>query len=345
MAAAPPSYEAGHRRAFRYALGLTAAMALTQFAPWPLAMIALALTNLLLHDAKPMPLGKGFVTVVKTIAAVAGGFLISLALVNYPAIMVLTLGLAFYALYIYVMTTGEHFFIVIGMLIGTTVIPIVTRLLPELAYVATLCTALSILVSWLVATLAFALITPPAQVPLSQAQSEDSMDVNGVAATLALVVVSILAIFLYFGISDVLVALYAAIFAMGASSAGSRYMAWSNLKGNLIFGGLATIIVFEFLVIAPFLPLMICILFVAFYIFGFNLFSHKASAGEWDSGSYGFIILLSGLLGSDSVVASAKVVDRVVQIGAAALYVTFAFACLEFVRQWWPSHAANGRQA
>ena len=94
-----------------------------------------------------------------------------------------------------------------------------------------------------------------------------------------------------------------------------------------------------------FLPLAIALFFFAIYIFGFNLFSHKPTAGEWGSGSTAFIILLSGLLASEKVSASVKVVDRLVQIGTAALFVAFAFALLEFLRRLFARSTALDRHA
>jgi hypothetical protein len=332
MAAAPPSFEQSQRRSIRFACGVTFALVFIQLVPWPLALLTPALVNLLLQDAKPMPPVKALRTIGAALAGVFSGFLLSLVLSPYPVILILTLGLVLYLIYFFVLTTGEHFIIVVGLLIGVTLIPVLLGFAPELAYIAAGGIMLSIVAAFLIAAVAFALIPPPEKVPQDHHHAATEFDVSGTAANLAVVVGSMLAAFLYLGLTDVLVLVYTALFAMSVSTAGSTQMSLQYLKGNVLYGGLGMIIVFEVLVMAPFLPLMIFLVFLAIYFFAGNIFSHKETAGAWSSGSYGFILLLSGALVSDKVVASAKVFDRVSQMAAAAIYVTFAFAVLEYLR-------------
>ncbi len=334
MSAAPPSYEAQSRRAMRLALGVTTAMMVTQVSPYPLALVAPAITTLLLQDAKPMPLGKGFVTLLATLAGVVAGFAVSLALLQYPAVMVLTLSVMLFLIYRFVMTTGEHFVIVVGLLIGTTIVPVLMRILPELAYLSTLSILFSITLAFATARFFYALMPPPAELPPGHGESTDPSAATGYALTITIVAGSMLAAFLVFGLTDVLVLVYSALFAMSLTSAGSIHMSLEYLKGNIVFGGLATLIVFEILSVASFLPLMVFVFFLAIRTFAMNMFSHKPTAGAWSSGTFGFVILLSGLLASDKVAASDKIFDRVSQMAIAAVYVALAFAVLEYIRQW-----------
>lgn len=334
MGAAPPSYEPERRRALRSAMGVTAALTLTQLFPWPLALITPAVTNLLLQDAKPMPLGKGARTILGCVAILGCGFIISLFLVNYPVVMVLSYGLLIALMFRFVMTTEEHLILFVAMIVGFTGLPVVTRLLPELAVIAMGGAMMCFVAGWVIAMLAFTLMPPLEETPPAHGHGEEELDVNGIAATLGVIVCTLLSVFLMFGLTKILVMIYTVLFATTVSTAGSSRMAVSYLKANLLFGGIAAILVFEILVIAPFLPLMIAVVFLTIYVFARYYFSHKPDAAIWSSGSFGFLLLIGGLLSSDKVIASAKVIDRVWQIGLAALYVTFAFAILEFVQRW-----------
>lgn len=341
MSAAPPSYEAQSRRAIRTALGVTAAMMFTQISPYPLSLVAPAITVLLLQDARPMPLGKGLVTLGAALLGVITGFIVSLALLQYPTVMVLTFSVMLFLIYRYVMTTREHFVIVVGLLIGTTLVPVLMRILPELAYLSVLSILFSIVLAFAIAGLAFGLMPAPAQVPPGHGEQVDRGTANAYALTITLVVGSMLAYFLSFGQTDVLVLVYTALFSLSVSSAGSVHMSLEYLKGNVVYAGLATLIVFNLLSVAPFLPLMVFVFFLAIYVFAMNFFSHKPTAGAWSSGTFGFVILLSGLLASDKVVAADKVIDRVSQMAIAAIYMALAFAVLEYIRAWRAARAAG----
>lgn len=333
MAGPPLSYETKERRAFRLALGVTATFTLAQLVNWPVALIAPAAAVAFMQDAKPMTLGKGAVTIIIASLAVVAGFLFSLTASVYPAVMVIGIGLIYYLLYRFVMTTGEHLVIFVGLLVGFTVVPVLVRQLPELAYIAVGGDVVSFLAAWLIATFVFAVMPAPEEIPPDHhGHGDGDFDLNGIAANLALVLCGMLAIFLYFGLTDILILVYTGLFALGVSSAGSTAMSLQYLKGNLLYAGIGMVVVYEILVIAPFLPLMVCLIFLATYILGLNIFAHKPTSGAWSSGCFGFVLLLMGALGPDAVVASAKVFDRLSHMAQAAIYVTFAFALLDWVR-------------
>jgi hypothetical protein len=338
MGAAPPSYEPQRRRTLRFAIGVTVAFALTQIVPWPINFLATVITVILLQDSRPMPLDKGILTILAAIGCIWSGFLLSLALIDYPAVLVLTFTLLLTFMYRRVLSTGVHKLVFIGLLVAMTLMPVFTKLLPELAYGTALSITMSFVIGWLIATMAFALMPPPRQVPPAHSHG-DPGDINAIALNAALVAGTMLAIFLSFGRTDLVMMVYSAIFAMSLSTAGASTMGLSYLRSTLIYGSIATLVLFEILVMAPFLPLAIALFFLVIYVFGFNIFSHNSTAGEWASGCTAFIILLSGLLASDKISASIKVIDRLAQIGSAALFVALAFAVLEFLRRWRLSHS------
>ncbi len=340
MSAAPPSYEPQRRRALRFAVGATAAFALTQVVAWPINFLAVAVTIALLQQARPMPLAKGFMTMLVAAGSIWAGFFLSLALLAFPPVLVLTLSLVIFLVYRAILSTEMNEIILFTLLIATTIIPVLTNLLPELAYVAAHSLTISFFVGWLFATFAFTLIPAPEQTPPTH-RTGNPGEVNVMAINMSLVAGTMLVIFLSFSRTDVLTMLYTALFPLSLSTTGAHAMGLSYLKATLFYGGIATLLVFEILVMAPFLPLAIVLFFAVIYLFGLNTFSHKPTAAEWATGSFAFTILLSGLLASEKVSASVNVLDRLVQIGIAAVFVTFAFAVLEYFRQVWQTRWAG----
>lgn len=332
MAAAPPSYEAGNRRALRAALGVTASFMITQIWPWPLSFVATALTFLLLQDARPMPVLKGAGVVLASLAVLGLSLFAGFWLSAYPAVMVLTLGLGLWLMFRFLLRSGAPKLLMVALLLGATLIPVLTKLLTELGLIFVLYVGFDFVLAWIVAQFAFVLIPPPSRTP-PQAPAEAMRDNDAVAADLALVVGLMLAVFLFSGRTDALTLVYTALFALSLSQAGAAEMGLSYLRANFVYGGLATLIVFEALTVVTFLPFAAALFCLAIYVFARNVFSHKANAAQWSSGAFGFIILLSMLLASDTVSSSGKILDRLLNIGKAALFVTLAFAVLDYLRR------------
>lgn len=332
MAGVPPSFESEHRRALRMAIGVTFTFALTQVFSWPLSFIATVGTLVYLQDPRPMPLAQGLGTALTLFGAVIVGFILSVWLGDYPVLLVLVFGILLAAVYRSIMSRGGHLIVIVGLLLATTLVPVVTNLLPELGYVVVTAIGASFVLAWFVATATFTLMPALDRLPPEHGHG-DAVDVTVVSVNLAIVVGTLLAFFLLFGRTDVLTLAYSAIFAMSLSQAGSAATGLTYLRANLIFAGLAVVVIFELLTVVPFLPFAIILFFLAIYIFARGFFGHGRYAAEWSSGTFGLIILLSGLLSSEKITATDKLFDRLVQIGIAALYVTFAFAVLEYIRR------------
>jgi len=67
----------------------------------------------------------------------------------------------------------------------------------------------------------------------------------------------------------------------------------------------------------------------------------RASGGLWVSGFIGFLILTGGALLTDDVNSPMKVIDRVVQISVAGLYVVFAYRVIDLVNSLIPQPPAR----
>ena len=125
MGAAPPSFEPQRRRTKRFAIGVTVAFALTQIVPWPINFVTTVFVAILLQDAKPPPFAKGILATLAAIAAIWAGFVLTLSLIAYPAVLVLTFFLLLAVLYRLVLIGAVPKIVFVGALLSLTVIPVV----------------------------------------------------------------------------------------------------------------------------------------------------------------------------------------------------------------------------
>jgi hypothetical protein len=108
-------------------------------------------------------------------------------------------------------------------------------------------------------------------------------------------------------------------------------MGWEKVMVNLVMCGIGTVFFYETLVAVPSIPFMAALGFTAFFVYGTRIFGGGPSAGIWVSGFIGFLILTGGALLADAVNTSMKVIDRVMQISVAGLYVFFAYRVIDLV--------------
>jgi len=146
------------------------------------------------------------------------------------------------------------------------------------------------------------------------------------------VVAPIALLFLSFKWGLTLALINAAILAQQLSAESGTKAAAGMLAANLL-GGAASVLIYYFLIAAPSLPLLLMLIFAAALLFGEQIYSGKANGKLWASGFTTILLILGGILSPTSDGASAKLADRVWQIGLAALYVAFAYTLLnEIIR-------------
>ncbi len=334
MAGPAPSSETPVRRATRLAVGVTGALLFIQFFPWPLSHIAPVFTALLLQDVMPMSLRAGFRTVGFAAICVVLGFLLALVLSPYLGISVLVFCLIMFRLYLFMLCSGAHLLAVIGVLTGIVLMPVMMRMMPEIAFIAAAGLVLNLTIAFALARVAFLLIPPPSEHAEAHHAAMPMHDAVPVALSMAVVAGPLLAAFLMFGWTDILVLVYGTLIATALGTAGGTSMGLAMVRANLVYGGLGMLIVYEVLVMAPFLPLMVALVFTACFIFGGHIFGRRPTAGAWASGFTGFLLLLGGALASDSVVSGVKILDRAYQILLATLYIAFAYAVIDLVRSF-----------
>ena len=332
MAGPPKSIEPPRRRILRLTIGVTLAIVVAQLFAWPLSFVMPVFTAILLQGAEAMTLREarrsiGFAVICLLVAAI-----MALFLSNYPLVMIIVFILLIYQVFFFALTSGAHLLAIVAALISGFVMPLATRIYPDLGWVVALCMILNLAAAFLISRLSFLLVPAPAQPSGNADTGADRNQASVIATDITLVVAPLLAAFLVFGWTQILVLVYGALFATGLGVAGSTKMGFKYLRANLVYAGLGTLLIYEILVMAPFLPLMIALFLFATFLFARGIFAGDDDAAVWASGLNGFVILSVSLLTSESAVADAKVIDRAMQIVLATLYVVFAYSVLDAVR-------------
>jgi hypothetical protein len=326
------SHEPMPRRALRLTLGVSIAFVVSQLGAWPLAMLVPVFAALLLVDAESLPLPAALKVVATFVFALIGGYLVTSVLLPYPAVLVVAAALLLFSFFRFAMTSDVHLLGVVGVALGFVVVPVITSLLPQLAVIAALGFFADVLVALLCAWIAFLLIPAPVAPPDPHHHGPlDPALATALASRMTLVVVPLQVAFLLFGWTSILVLVYAALIATSLGDEASFEMGWEKVLANLVIGGIGMVVFYEMLAAVPSIPFMAVLGFAAFFFYGTRIFGGGPSAGLWVSGFIGFLILTGGALLADGVNTSMKVIDRVMQISVAGLYVFFAYRVIDLV--------------
>lgn len=334
MAGIAASNESPGRRAGRLAAGVLPGFVLAQLIAWPLAFLAPVFATVLLMDAAPPGIRAGLKLFRNCAFFVILGAVVTWALTPWPAILAPVSVIMIFGMFLFMLTAGAHLLEIVATLIGFTVLPVVVVLLPELGFLALYYLLLNFGAALLTTWIAW-LLVPLAQTPPEDHHAEPMAfrDAAPVAGTLAVVVGGLMAAFLLFGWSKILVLVYGVIFGSAYSSAGGHEAGVKSIIANAVYGGLAMLVCYELIVMAPTVPFMAVLVCLAVFLFGTRLFGDGPTAAYWNSGLFGFLIMLGGQLLSESA-STATLFGRVWQLVLATAYVTFAFSVVEWIWSW-----------
>ena len=342
MAGPLPSNEALPRRLIRFSLGVTMVFGLTQLIGWPLAFLAPVFTFIILMEAEPLPVRQVLGIIITALTAFVGGFILSLVLLPYPAVLVLACCLLMYRFFIFALTSGAHLIATVCVLIGFILIPVVVKLLPELAIIAGAGIITSLITAIGVSWLTFLLIpAPPAPPDAHHHGPIKRSEAVSLANTMCLVAAPLLISFLLFGWTSILVLVYGVLMATALSSEETVKMGWKFVIANLLIGGVGMYIYYEALVASPSIIFMLLLMILFLIICGNRIFSTSPTAAYWFSGTIGFLLLIGGALPSDKVIPSVKALDRVTQIGIASIYVIFAYRVIDLAKSSFSKRKAS----
>lgn len=333
MSDVPHSNESPGRRATRLAMGTTIGFLISQLAPWPAAHLLPVVVVALLMDASPLTFHQGLKVFLSATFFFLSGGVVAWLLTPWPVILVLACGFILYRMAHFMLTTDAHLLVIISALIGFIVIPILVVLLPAVGFIA----ATGFIFDWGVALpvvwFSWLVMRPNASLPdHHEAEAITPEMGRELAWTLTLILTPLMVTFLVFSWTKILVVVYAAIFATSFSSLGGRQTGIQYFVANAVYGCIGMLICYELLVMIPDVTFMVPIVFVAVFIFGYRIFIDGPTSAFWNSGIFGFLIMLGGILMKDDVVAASTLIERLWQLVLATAYVTFAFSFLQLYR-------------
>ena len=318
-------------RILRYALGSTLAMALAMGFDWPLSFLTAVLTLSFLGTKTPRPAIKGLVTFVVVVAAACTAGLLVGFVVSYPVVYLLTLALVLFHLF-YAKAGGAPPLLVTWMLIAVLLLPILTSLSAELAFIVAtylvLGSAVAMAVVWLAHValpdpyVEAAPIAGPAPEPLSVERR------FRLAFMSTLVVCPVAGLFLaYQKVDALLVLIFIAILTLQPSLSAGYKAGIALIIGNLI-GGIASMMFYDILEMVPLFGFMVLLTFFCALLFGTGLFAD----GKWAplfGMAFSTVLLIIGSTTSSFGDANAKASTRVIQITIAVVYAVVAFNMLK----------------
>ena len=315
-------------RILRYALGSTFAMAVAMGFDWQLSFLTPVLVVSFLGSPAPRPAAKKLVTfgLVVAVACVAG-LAVGLLFVPFPIVYLLMLGLLLFHLF-YANTRGAPALLITWMLIALLLIPIIASLSSALAVAIAarivFGSAIALVIVWLAH---IAMPDPPQAADAASAPTADKTspaEPNIYRALLSTAVVfPVAALFFAFqSASSLVILIFIALLTLQPSLAAGYKAGLALILGNLA-GGIASMIFYDLLVVAPHFGFMVLLTLLSALIFGAGLFSSRRWAPLFGM-AFSTLLLIIGSTTSSYGEAGDKASTRVIQITLAVIYAVVA---------------------
>ena len=206
-------------RIVRYAIGVTAAVALAFGFDWPLFVITPLFTAVFLAMPLPAPtIRESLHTMLYPVVAFAVGLVFTLLVLRYPLVYVPALGLVLFHIY-YLANRGGPFILVLMCLIAVLLLPIMGTQHPALAVVVALYFAGLAVLAVILVLLAHGLFPDPPSDRVVPVAAGFQPGYSSKAASAALkstaVMMPLATLFIAFSLTDqILIMIYAAIFSL-----------------------------------------------------------------------------------------------------------------------------------
>jgi hypothetical protein len=339
-ASAPDKASSDHDLArtstLRFALGVTACVAIAFAYRWPLFYLAPVLAAFFLSlpapDAPLRQAGRMFVAVL---IAFALGLVFSHFLLPYPLVYITLLGLALFRIYYWVNRGGTPILAAFS-LVAIMILPMMSLNQGTLASGFLL--SLNFLVSAGLAVLAFLLahaIMPDPDGPSAGTTAERSTPghfrpaaVAALKSTLVMLPITVLFLGANWA-NESYVLIFAAIVSLSPEASKGRKKGLSKLTANLI-GAAATLVFYWLIVAVPAYEFFVTLMFLTTLIFGSAIFSGRTLAKYMPSACIVLLVLIGASM-TEHVQFIDKPFMRIVFIGLAALYVVSTMTVLDRV--------------
>ena len=315
-------------RVLRYAFGSTLAIAVAMGFDWQLSFLTPVLVVSFLGSPAPRPAIKGLATFVAIIAvACVVGSAVALLLVPYPVVYLLALGLLLLHLF-HAKMRGAPPLLITWMLIAVLLIPILASLSTKLAVLVAgyivYGSAIAVGIVWLAHIAIPDPLQQAATAPAATQEESYSPEYVFYRALLGTAVVFPVAalFFAYQYASSLIILMFIAILTLQPSLTAGYKAGIALIVGNLI-GGIASVVIYDLLVIAPHFGFLVLLTLLAALLFGTGLFSSSRWAPLFGM-AFSTLLLIIGSTTSSYGEASDKASTRVIQITAAVIYAVVA---------------------
>jgi len=319
-----------NNRGKRLAVGTASLFALGLLIGWPLATIGTVFVVLFLQAPGPMP-GVAIRTLFQQgIVFLAASWLISSALSPYPVAFLLALAMAV-ATCFYWSTKGAGVLSVVLALMAALMLPKLVMTSQELALTLVIWLPINLLLAWLWTVFMFYVFPPtPAGIAAAQKPDGPTYDPNRLVLRMSLVTIPFAIYFYLIGSSALVTLLFVAILSqqLAAATAAGPTVAKTMLKANF-WGGITAIFCYEITVIAPLMIVAMLAFATAAFVLAGWLVSDRADASMAGTALTTTVILFGGSIAPFGNDADVKMIDRLVQIGNALVFVLIAYIVVD----------------
>jgi len=323
-------------RIFRYAFGITLAMAIAQGFGWTLSyLVPVLLLSFLAPPALPLSFKEGVKFIFVIVISVYFG-LFFVDLIAYPLVFVPLMFLVFLLLFY-----AKESIIPAGLrtwiLISVVLIPMMALTSQNLSVLIADILVLDAVVAVLIAWVVFAIVPNPKGSELlieaavqkqTQALSEKERFANALEVTA--VFYPVLLLFFLFQLTDYLIILIFIVILSGMPAASKNFKVGKALIVGNLLGGLASIVFYNILTFVPEFYYLLLVTFLVGLLFGFKVMSGKPMGAIFGM-AFSTFLVISGSVFASTDAAAGLVWSRVFYIFIAAVYVVLAFG---FVGQW-----------
>ena len=314
-------------RQLRFFVGVTIAVILAFGFNWPLAFITPMFVAKFLGTTKPKLPFKVLsgIFMITASAFIFGGIVTSM-LINYPIVFLLAMTLIIFWIS-YWNNSGGNELAITMLLVGFTLIPMLTLLLPVVAFQVSIGFLFSCCVSLLL-TMIMHEIIPDKKVD-AQTQAKvitpiaDKPTRVRYALLSTLMIMPVVTFFFYFNLSSaILILAFIAILAQKPDLVAGIKGSAALMIGNSI-GGIVAIALYAVLILVPNFTMLNLLMGLTALYFSQLIFSENKFAPVYAMAFSTVIILISSATSSDAD-ANEKFYIRLLQIAAACGYVVFA---------------------
>lgn len=324
-------------RIVRFAVGVTAAVAIAFGFDWTLNFLTPVFTAFFLALPLPAPSAKQiFNNILYVLAAMLLGIVFTHHLLPYPMLYVPALGLLLFHIY-YLANRRGPIFLVLLCLIAVLILPMLLQTQEAVPVAFAVYFAGSSLLAILLFWLAHGIFPDPmGEQPKGAGYGGFYKGYSREAALTALkstiAILPLATLYITLGLTDeILVMVFAAIFSLSPQLSHGTAAALKSLTSTLI-GGFAALLFYALIVAVPQYHFLIALMMLTTLLFGAGIFSGKPLAQYLPSALIALLVLVSTSTAEDADIAS-KFVMRILLISTAALYVVAVISVLDHVWQ------------